>query len=40
MGNDILADVIDYILYGNDMQIMEIELDAGEGVRAEAGAML
>jgi len=35
-----LADVIDYSLYGNDMQIVEIELDAGEAVRAEAGAML
>jgi len=35
-----LADVIDYNIYGNDMQVVEIELDAGEGVRAEAGAML
>ena len=35
-GKDILADVIDYNLYGNDMQIVEIELDADEGVRAEA----
>lgn len=35
-----MADVIDYNLYRNDMQIVEIELDAGEGVRAEAGAML
>ncbi len=40
MENDILADMIDYNLYGNDMQIVEIELDAGEGVRAKAGAML
>jgi len=32
--------VIDYNIYGNDMQVVEIELDAGEGVRAEAGAML
>jgi uncharacterized protein (AIM24 family) len=39
-GKDILADVIDYNIYGNDMQIVEIELDANEGVRAEAGAML
>jgi uncharacterized protein (TIGR00266 family) len=35
-----LADVIDYKIFGNDMQVVEIELDAGEGVRAEAGAML
>lgn len=32
--------MIDYNIYGNDMQVVEIELDAGEGVRAEAGAML
>ena len=35
-----MADVIDYKIFGNDMQVVEIELDAGEGVRAEAGAML
>ena len=35
-----MADVIDYNVFGNDMQVVEIELDAGEGVRAEAGAML
>lgn len=35
-----MADVIDYKIFGNDMQVAEIELDAGEGVRAEAGAML
>jgi uncharacterized protein (TIGR00266 family) len=35
-----LADLIDYNIFGNDMQVVEIELDAGEGVRAEAGAML
>src|SRR6056297_1343336 len=35
-----MADVIDYKLYGDDMQIVEIELDPGEAVRAEAGAML
>jgi uncharacterized protein (TIGR00266 family) len=35
-----LADVIDYNIIGNDMQVVEIELDAGEGVRAEAGAMI
>ena len=34
-----MADVIDYTIHGDDMQIVEIELDPGEGVRAEAGAM-
>lgn len=34
------ADVIDYRIHGDDMQIVEIELDPGEGVRAEAGAMM
>jgi uncharacterized protein (TIGR00266 family) len=40
LGNNILADVIDYKIFGNDMQVVEIELDPSEGVRAEAGAML
>lgn len=35
-----MADVIDYTIYGDDMQIVEIELDPGEAVRAEAGAMV
>ncbi|MDD4171769.1 MAG: TIGR00266 family protein [Syntrophomonas sp.] len=35
-----MSDVIDYKIYGDDMQIVEIELDPGEGVRAEAGAMM
>jgi uncharacterized protein (TIGR00266 family) len=35
-----MADVIDFKIYGNDMQIVEVELDPGEGVRAEAGAMI
>jgi len=33
------ADEIDYTLYGDDMQLVEIELDPGESVLAEAGAM-
>lgn len=33
------CDEIDYELHGNDMQIVEIELDPGETVIAEAGAM-
>ncbi len=28
-----MADVIDYKIYGDDMQIVEIELDPSEGVR-------
>ena len=35
-----MADVIDYKIYGDDMQIVEVELDPGEGIRAEAGAMM
>jgi uncharacterized protein (AIM24 family) len=35
-----MADVIDYFIYGDDMQLVEIELDPGEGVRAEAGTMM
>ncbi len=34
-----MADVIDYRIIGDDLQLVEIELDPGEGVRAEAGAM-
>lgn len=34
-----MADIIDYKIYGDDMQLVEVELDPGEGVRAEAGAM-
>ncbi|OPX38915.1 MAG: TIGR00266 family protein, partial [Desulfobacteraceae bacterium 4484_190.2] len=30
---------VDYELFGNDMQIVEVELDPGETVIAEAGAM-
>jgi len=35
-----MVDIIDYKIYGDDMQIVEIKLDLGEGVRAEAGAMM
>ncbi len=35
-----MADIIDYRIHGDDMQLVEIELDPGEGVRAEAGAMM
>lgn len=36
----VIADVIDYKIYGDDMQLVEVELDPTEGVRAEAGAMM
>ncbi len=35
-----MADIVEYKIYGDDMQIVEIELDPTEGVRAEAGAMM
>lgn len=35
-----MSDIIDYKIYGDDMQIVEVELDPGEGVRAETGAMM
>ncbi|ODN42322.1 TIGR00266 family protein [Piscirickettsia litoralis] len=35
-----MADEIDYKLIGHDLQIVEIELDPGEAVQAEAGAMV
>lgn len=34
------ADVIDYQVFGSDMQFVEIELDPGESAIAEAGAMM
>lgn len=35
-----MADIIDYKIFGDDMQLVEIELDPGEGCRAEVGAMM
>lgn len=34
-----MADIIDFHIFGDDLQLVEIELDPGEGVRAEAGTM-
>ncbi len=34
-----MADIIDYTIYGDDMQLVEVELDQGEGIRAEAGTL-
>ncbi len=35
-----MADIIDYKIHGDDMQIVEVELDPDEGIRAEVGAMM
>lgn len=35
-----MTDIIDYRIEGDDMQLVEVELDPGEGIRAEAGAMM
>ncbi|MBN1668589.1 MAG: TIGR00266 family protein, partial [Anaerolineales bacterium] len=34
-----MADVIEYQIFGDDLQLVEVELDPGEGVRAEVGTM-
>ena len=34
-----MAHEIDYKIFGDDLQLIEIELDPGEGVRAEVGGM-
>jgi uncharacterized protein (TIGR00266 family) len=34
-----MSDQIEYRIYGNDLQLVEIELDPGESVRAEIGTM-
>ena len=40
VGGRIVSDVIDYEIFGDDMQYCEITLDPGETVLAEAGAMM
>jgi len=35
-----MADIVDFEIFGDDMQLVEIELDPREGVRAEVGAMM
>lgn len=35
-----MADIVDYTIFGDDMQIVEVELDPSEGCRAEVGAMM
>jgi len=34
-----MADVIEYTIFGDDLQLVEIELDPREGIRAETGTM-
>jgi len=34
-----MADVIEYKIYGDDLQLVEVELDPREGIRAEVGTM-
>jgi uncharacterized protein (TIGR00266 family) len=34
------ADRVEYDIYGDEMQFVEVELDPGEGIVAEAGAMM
>ena len=35
-----MADIVEYTIYGDDLQMVEIQLDPKEGVRAEAGTMI
>jgi uncharacterized protein (TIGR00266 family) len=34
-----MVDEVDYQIFGDDLQLVEVELDPGEGVRGEAGTM-
>jgi uncharacterized protein (TIGR00266 family) len=34
-----MADVVDYKIYGDDLQLVEVEVDPGEAVRGEVGTM-
>ena len=35
-----MSDVVEYTIYGDDLQMVEIQLDPTEGIRAEAGTMI
>lgn len=35
-----MTDIIDYTIFGDDLQMVEIQLDSQEGIRAEAGTMI
>ena len=34
-----MADEVEYKIFGDDMQLVEVELDPGAGVRGELGTM-
>lgn len=34
-----MSDAVEYKIHGDDLQMLEVELDPGEGVRAEVGTM-
>ncbi len=34
-----MADLVGYKIYGDDLQLVEVELDPGEGIRGETGTM-
>jgi len=34
-----MADVIEFRIFGDDLQLVEVTLDPNEGIRAEAGTM-
>lgn len=38
--NHVRTEGIDFSIMGDDMQLVDVELDPGEGVRAEAGTMI
>ena len=35
-----MADIIEYTIFGDDLQMVEVQLDPEEGIRAEAGTMI
>ncbi|MEE9598859.1 MAG: TIGR00266 family protein [Anaerolineales bacterium] len=35
-----MTDIIEYTIFGDDLQMVEIQLDPDEGIRAEAGTMI
>jgi uncharacterized protein (AIM24 family) len=39
-GEITMADIIEYTIFGDDLQMVEIQLDPEEGIRAEAGTMI
>ncbi len=35
-----MSDIVEYTIFGDDLQLVEIQLDPGEAIRAEAGTMI